>query len=305
MQNSRGILNALPVFVEAAKQQSFTKASNQLGMAQPSVSRFISILENHIGTELFERDHNRIALNEAGQKLFDVASVGLSQIERVIEELQQGVAGTPLSICCSHGFYNFWLQQRLNALKADGFERQIYVSTTDNTVTEPAANNDCTIHLSKAELPNWESHRLFDEVVFPVCSPTFAQSHGLSSDMKNPTPLLGLPLLFQDIGQNGWPGWKEWFGWYGLLYDYPAGASQLGYYAYTLQAAMADEGIALMWGELGDIFLEKGWLIPLSHLRVSTQNGYYVSYQNDNHKGRYLAKSVLEEQSRRQKTRES
>lgn len=61
------ILNALPVFEEAARLKSFTRAGERLGMAQPSVSRSIANLENHLDTQLFARRHNRLWLTQSGR----------------------------------------------------------------------------------------------------------------------------------------------------------------------------------------------------------------------------------------------
>ena len=58
------VLNALLVFGEAARQNNFTRAGHNLGMTQPSVSRFVANLENHLGTRLFERRHKRLRLTE-------------------------------------------------------------------------------------------------------------------------------------------------------------------------------------------------------------------------------------------------
>ena len=54
------LLNSFPAFEEAARAGSFTQAAKNLGMAQPSVSRFISNLEDNLGVALFDRQHNKV-----------------------------------------------------------------------------------------------------------------------------------------------------------------------------------------------------------------------------------------------------
>ena len=83
MKNSRQllpVLNALLVFEEAGNKNSFTGAGHVLGMSQPSVSRFISNLEHHLGTTLFERNHNRLKLTADGEQLHHSVVNGLSEI---------------------------------------------------------------------------------------------------------------------------------------------------------------------------------------------------------------------------------
>ena len=78
------ILNALLVFDEAGRQNSFTHAGRNLGMAQPSVSRFVANLENHLGSALFERQHNRLRLTACGERLHRAVAVQDVHRRRVV-----------------------------------------------------------------------------------------------------------------------------------------------------------------------------------------------------------------------------
>jgi DNA-binding transcriptional LysR family regulator len=59
------------VFLEVARQLSFTKASQVLYISQPAITKHIQQLEKHYKAGLFERKGNSIILSEAGQILFD------------------------------------------------------------------------------------------------------------------------------------------------------------------------------------------------------------------------------------------
>jgi DNA-binding transcriptional LysR family regulator len=59
------------VFLEVARQLSFTKASNVLYISQPAITKHIQQIEEQYKTSLFERKGSAIALTEAGQVLFD------------------------------------------------------------------------------------------------------------------------------------------------------------------------------------------------------------------------------------------
>ena len=59
------------VFLEVARQLSFTKASNVLYISQPAITKHIQQMEEQYKTSLFERKGSAIALTEAGQILFD------------------------------------------------------------------------------------------------------------------------------------------------------------------------------------------------------------------------------------------
>ena len=57
----------LKVFVSVAKNLSFTKASQELFISQPSVTKHIQELELQYQTRLFERMGNSISLTDAGR----------------------------------------------------------------------------------------------------------------------------------------------------------------------------------------------------------------------------------------------
>ena len=98
------VLNALTAFEEAARTSSFTLAARSLGMAQPSVSRFIANLEQQIGVQLFIRQHNRVTLTAQGEQLYEATALGLGHIRSTLEELSAKTASNLVTISCSHGF---------------------------------------------------------------------------------------------------------------------------------------------------------------------------------------------------------
>jgi DNA-binding transcriptional LysR family regulator len=59
------------VFLEVARQLSFTKASQVLFISQPAITKHIQQLEDDYKTSLFERKGSSIVLSEAGKILFD------------------------------------------------------------------------------------------------------------------------------------------------------------------------------------------------------------------------------------------
>jgi LysR family transcriptional regulator, transcriptional activator of the cysJI operon len=59
----------LKVFYAVAQKLSFTKAAQELFITQPAVTRHINELEQQLGTGLFKRQGNTIALTPAGEVL--------------------------------------------------------------------------------------------------------------------------------------------------------------------------------------------------------------------------------------------
>ncbi|WOH52514.1 LysR family transcriptional regulator [Bradyrhizobium sp. sBnM-33] len=62
-------LNAIRVFVTIAREGSVTRAASALGMTQSSVSRYLAVLQDYLGTDLMERRGRRSELTEFGRLL--------------------------------------------------------------------------------------------------------------------------------------------------------------------------------------------------------------------------------------------
>ena len=64
-------LERLQCFIETVRCGTITEAAHKLYMAQPNLSRQISLLEEELGYKLFVREHRRLKLTSAGAYLFD------------------------------------------------------------------------------------------------------------------------------------------------------------------------------------------------------------------------------------------
>ena len=77
-------LSTLRYFVEVATENSFTKASQNLFISQPTLSRRIQELESELGVTLFNRNNtNNIILSPEGKQLLVKVRDVLDQIESI------------------------------------------------------------------------------------------------------------------------------------------------------------------------------------------------------------------------------
>lgn len=70
------------------RRRSFSRAAEECGVAQPTLSAQIRKLESELGVELFERDGRTIRITPAGELILEQARLALGAVER-IEELAQ------------------------------------------------------------------------------------------------------------------------------------------------------------------------------------------------------------------------
>src|SRR3954454_6042244 len=77
----------LATFVRAAERGSFTAAAADLGVTQAAVSQRIAALEKELRASLSTRRAGRIALTEAGERLYELARTILDLHEQARESL--------------------------------------------------------------------------------------------------------------------------------------------------------------------------------------------------------------------------
>ena len=81
-------LRLLRYFLTVAKEQSFTKAAEQLHITQPTLSRQMTVLEDELGITLFLRNGKRTTLTDEGILLKRRALEILNLEEKTLKELK-------------------------------------------------------------------------------------------------------------------------------------------------------------------------------------------------------------------------
>lgn len=89
-------LRQLEHFVTVAQEGGFARAARRLSLSQPTLTRSIGALEDHLKVSLFDRSNRGTTLNAAGNKLLPHAVAMLQEAERARAEFGAGgYAGGP------------------------------------------------------------------------------------------------------------------------------------------------------------------------------------------------------------------
>lgn len=76
-------LRQLRYFVAVARERNFTRASEQLHIAQPPLSRQIQLLESELGVVLISRNSRPLRLTDAGRLFYEQALQVLGRVEQM------------------------------------------------------------------------------------------------------------------------------------------------------------------------------------------------------------------------------
>ena len=88
------IYDDLALFIEVARQQSFTRAATILGMSQSTLSQTIRNLEEKLQMRLLSRTTRKVAPTELGEQLLEIISERFEDIEHELNQLR-GHAESP------------------------------------------------------------------------------------------------------------------------------------------------------------------------------------------------------------------
>jgi len=265
-------LDSLRVFEAAARLRGFTAAALELGTTQPAISQQIKRLEAQLDTRLFDRIYRGIELTEAGQRLFEQVHQGLLVIDEGLAQARGQSQREVLQVATDFAFAAFWLMPRLTRFHQANPQVDVSLVTGERSQAMLRPDIDVAVLFGDGRFHQGESQWLFDEEVFPVCSPRLIHGKPLSAEGLQRLPLLHLR------GEQA----SRWFDWAGVFralgLTNPPAPGQLRFDNYTLliQAAIAGQGVAIGWGHLVDALVQQGLLCRPMEGSLRSERGYYV-----------------------------
>lgn len=267
-------LQALACFEAAARQESYTRAAQELALTQGAVSRQITSLEEFLGVPLFRRTRHGVALTERGREYALQVAPRLQGLEQDTLNVMstQGSGGT-LHLAAVPTFATRWLIPRLPALQAQHPDITVHIETRTRAFMFADTAFDCALFAGTPEqVRNWAGTRataLMAEEVLPVCSPRLLGDNAALT----PQAIAALPLLQQSTRPSAW---RQWFDAAGV--DAPQALSGPRYEQFSMTAAAAAHGmgLALVPRLLIEAELARGELVVACDQPLLGERSYYL-----------------------------
>jgi DNA-binding transcriptional LysR family regulator len=272
-------LDQLEAFEAAARHGSFTRAADELALTQSAVSRQIAALEAYYGVALFRRLHRALRLTDAGAQLLRTVLEVLQQLHLTSLALRGEQRAKTVVLTTTAGFAGLWLIPRLQHFTATRPDVDVRISATNTLAQLDRDGIDVAVRYTTPEAAAAEGVRLFGEVVLPVCSPRLARDR--MRPLKQPADLRRHCLLQMDMGPGTQP--LEWSSWLRAMQVEglkPASILHFSQYDQMIQAAIAEQGIAL--GRLpliGKLIAQRKLVAPFPK-SVASPRSYYL-FQSD------------------------
>ncbi|WP_370228855.1 LysR substrate-binding domain-containing protein [Cognatishimia sp.] len=263
----------LVFFEAAARTGSFTHAAQELNVQQPAVSMTIKQLETSLGVILFERRHRKIALTNAGSRLFADVKQAFEMLEQSAASIQQFASNDHVTLSASSAFNNYWMLPRLGSFQRNNPDIDLRLQSSDREPDLNAETISLAIRLGNGDWPDCNSALIAEEIIYPVASPRVMAA---AIDLKNVALLPRQRLIHLEEPIRERPSWQQWFQAKGVQGATPRGGLRLNDYALVLQAAMAGEGFAFGWHHLVAPLAEQGLLASRPNWAWKTGKGFYL-----------------------------
>ena len=265
--------NALLVFEAAGRHMNFTRAASELDVTQSAVSRQIQLLEDFLGFPVFQRQSRGLSLTHEGERLHRAVGMGLEHIANVSSDLRRQRGPGELTIATSVTFASYWLMARIAKFRASHPEIDIRLVASSPVYDLTSEGVDIAVRYGSGEWPAVDAIRLFDNEIWPVCSPRYIEKTG---PIQKSEDLLRHSLLHLSKFDRNWVTWDSFLKDIGIEGETSGRGFTFDNYMVLIQSALRGEGIALCGRRLAEDFIEQGDLVRPIDASLSSDRGFWL-----------------------------
>jgi DNA-binding transcriptional LysR family regulator len=175
------------IFYEVAEAGSFTRAGENLGLNQSSVSRHISALEHELKVPLFHRHARGLILTEHGDILYRTARDMLMRLEATrsrLDETNELPAGN-LKVTATVGIGAIWLAKRVSEFLNLYPDVRIQLIVTNDELDLAMREADIAIRLRRPSQPDLIQRRLFTVHYHAYASHSYIERFGEPTSLED------------------------------------------------------------------------------------------------------------------------
>lgn len=234
-------MNALRAFEATARLGTLAKAARELCVTPSAVGHQVRALEEWFGTTLYEGAGNARRLTSAGERLARELGASFDQINDACRKLTKSNRATELHVNVTPTFAIRWLVPRLGRFQAQHPDITLHIGVGFHGVDFKRGEADVGLRFGWPDWPGLASHLVFEEDVFPVCSPKLVAG---PKPLRHPDDLRNHTLLHTIHRRNDWGRWLEAAGLDGTTVD-PSGGLNFELTTMAIDAAEAGLGVAI------------------------------------------------------------
>jgi len=271
---------ALRAFDAAARQLNFSRAAAELGLTPAAISHQIKEFEDQLGAALFHRTSRSMRLTEAGRLFQQAAAETLELLDHTaarVRKLGRGVSQLKLSV--DPVLATKWMMPKLERFRQACPDIDLRFDVAYDLRDFLHDDIDVAVRFGTGKYDGLVAHRLFGNIIIPVCSPLLLKS---GPPLREPRDLLKHTLVHIEWSRPGitWPNWRTWMAAAGVE-DFDADRCiVLRESSHVIQAAIEGNVVALCDFGMVATDLSEGRLVQPFELgiRVADEFAYHLVY---------------------------
>lgn len=197
----------LLTFLSLVETKSFTRTSENLIVAQSTVSKRIQELEQEIGKELFVRNNRKLSITPTGITFMRYAEEIINLENNALDSIRQTSKYNHfLSIGTVDAFYDLWLKDNIDRFTKENpdFSVKVEIGSSNSLITNlKKYRNDVIFSHHSYENPNYICKLVDQEdVILTTSSQNTEYKAGIVS-----TKVKTLPMIHSDFLYSGTYQW--------------------------------------------------------------------------------------------------
>ena len=174
-------LDDLRVFCLVARKASFSAAADALSVSAAYVSKRVSVLEADLGTRLLHRSTRRVAITEAGERVYAWAEKILDDVDQLVEDVSttRRLPRGTLSVSSSFGFGRHVVAPALARLTERYPQLSVRLELFDRIVDVAGEGFDLDVRIGDDIAPHLIAKRLAENHRVLCASPGYLEKHGV------------------------------------------------------------------------------------------------------------------------------
>ncbi|TKB48338.1 LysR family transcriptional regulator [Ferrimonas sediminicola] len=179
-------LEAMRTFIAVVNEGGFTRAAERLGHSPQLVSKYVSQLEQRLGTRLLNRTTRRVSLTEAGAGYYQRAQQVLAEIEEMesqLGELQHSPRGQ-LRISAPVSFASRHLPRLLSDFRKAYPQVLVDLHLNDRRVDIVEEGFDIALRIGQLKDSSLIARKIAPIQLVLVASPGYLAEHGTPANLE-------------------------------------------------------------------------------------------------------------------------
>ena len=198
-------IKGIQAFEAAARLGSFALAADELRVTPSAISHQVRLLEEQLGSTLFNRVHRAVILTDIGREYAAEVTAAFARLDTATRQVASATGSAALTIHSTPSIATQWLMRRLPAFGERHPDIDLRLQSSVNRIDLGQGVVDIDIRYNPGPPPAGTMILPFPEdVIVPMCAPRLAEG---------PKPIRAVEDLARHTlihGEINILGWRDW-----------------------------------------------------------------------------------------------